>query len=297
MRSTRIAFIFMLLASVSLSLSPVGRTSTGSGELISDELWGPALIAAYHRANLLAIAGKDDRGGGIKEEIPGKYAARYAEWKKEFLSTEAGRNQWAFYENHPTFTLTITVSRENAEGATTGEYKWNSAGQLIAASITLGIRLDAGYPNPIYFPVMNSLVPTESSSIDGNTLAATKIAHEFGHVNRTSKVDPQLYQLQSELIPQYNKIFLTNGRNANDPQLVDMVRQLGGTPVEIWEDREYWGEANAMLYLRDRFAEDSLRCMIFNRIRHSVDLYAKSYETRFVEIARATPSTKTCGWK
>jgi hypothetical protein len=78
----------------------------------------------------------------------------------------------------------------------------------------LGVRLDEGYPNPIYFPVMNSLVPTESSNrIDGNTLAATKIAHEFGHVKRTSQVDSAVYQLQTQLIPQYNKIFLSNGRN------------------------------------------------------------------------------------
>lgn len=145
---------------------------------------------------------------------------------------------------------------------------------------------------------MNSLVPTETSNrIDGTTLAATKIAHEFGHVNRTSKVDPVLYQLQSQLIPQYNKIFLGNGRDPNDPRLIELARQLGGTPVEVWEDREYWGEANAMVYLRDRFTEDSLRCMIFNRIRHSVDLYAKTYESRFVEIAQATPSRRTCGWK
>ncbi len=256
------------------------------------------MIAAYHGAGALETSSADDRVSGIKEEIPSKYTTRYGQWKAEFLSTEAGRNQWAFYQKNPHFTLTISVSRDNAEGATTGNYKWNAAGQLTAATITLGMRLDAGYPNPIYFPVMNSLVPTESfNRIAGSTLAATKIAHEFGHVNRTGKVDPVLYQLQAQLIPQYNKIFLSNGRNANDPRLIELAQQLGGTPVEVWEDREYWGEANAMVYLRDRFVDDSLRCMIFNKIRHSVDLYAKSYERRFVEIAQATPSSRTCGWK
>ncbi|MGH9883226.1 MAG: hypothetical protein ACRD6N_17460, partial [Pyrinomonadaceae bacterium] len=153
-------------------------------------------------------------------------------------------------------------------------------------------------PNPIYFPVMNSLLPTESSyRVDGDTLAAAKIAHEFGHVNRTLKVDPALYQLQSQLIPQYNKIFLSNGRNANDPRLIEMAQRIGGTPVAIWEDREYWGEANAMAYLRDRFTEESLRCALFTRIKHSVDLYAKSYEPRFQEIAQASPSRKICGWQ
>jgi len=298
MRSSRVAFAFVLLSSLSFALYPVGSSAHRPEPPTIRDTWYPELIAGYHGAEPLATSGKDDVGGGIKEDIPGKYAARYADWKKEFLSTQAGRDQWAYYQNNPHFTLTITVSRDNAEGATTGNYKWNSTGQLVAATITLGMRLDAGYPNPIYFPVMNSLVPTESSyRVDGSTLAATKLAHEFGHVNRTGKVDPVLYQLQSQLMPQYNKIFLSNGRDASDPRLVEMARQLGGTPVEIWEDREYWGEANAMVYLRDRFTEDGLRCMLFNKIRHSVDLYAKGYESRFVEIAQGSPSTKTCGWK
>lgn len=298
MRSSRTAVIFVLLASLSLAASPLGRTAHESEKLDANGFFYPPLIAEYHGIGPSARSLKDDRGRGIKEEIPSKYTARYGQWKAEFLSTEAGRSQWDFYQNNPDFTLTISVSRKNEEGATTGNYKWNAAGQLVAATITLGVRLDAGYPNPIYFPVMNSLVPTESSNrFDGTTLAATKIAHEFGHVIRTGKVDPELYQLQSQLIPKYNKIFLSNGRNTNDPRLIELAHKLGGTPVEVWEDREYWGEANAMVYLRDRFTEDSLRCMLFNKIRHSVDLYAKSYEKRFVEIAQATPSSRTCGWK
>jgi YD repeat-containing protein len=259
----------------------------------------PEGIIAYHgMAAETETAAAPDQGPGIKEEISAKYAERYQNWKNEFLSTAAGRSQWEYYQNNPHFTLTITMARENAEGATTGKYKWNDAGQLIAATITLGSRLDEGYPNPIYFPVMNSLGPGDSTSrVEGTTLAATKIAHEFGHVNRTAKADPQLYQLQSQLIPQYNSIFLSNGRNPSDPKLLDLAKQIGGTPVEIWEDREYWGEANAMVYVRDRVTEDSLRCLVFSRIRHSVDLYAKSYERRFLEIVQANPTSKMCGWQ
>lgn len=296
MRYSRTAVISVLLTSLSLTLSPVGRTEHPE-RLNPIESSYPSLIAEYHGAGVPETAPGDDRGGSIKEDIPSKYKARYDQWKTEFLSTEIGRHQWDFYQSNPQFTLTISISRNNAEGATTGGYRWNGAGQLIAATITLGVRLDAGYPNPIYFPVMNSLVPTESSNrIDGSTLAATKIAHEFGHVNRTVKVDPVLYQLQSHIIPQYNKIFLSNGRNENDPRLVEMAHKIGGTPVQIWEDREYWGEANAMVYLRDRFTEESTRCSLFNKIRHSVGLYAKNYEPRFLEIARSTPSRKVCGW-
>jgi YD repeat-containing protein len=301
MRTSPVTTIFVLLVAVLLSLSTVG-SSASSPPPAMDPLSAESLITSYHTE--LETSGekspksRDEQVPGIKEEIPAKYANRYQEWKDEFLATEAGRTQWESYKTSPNFTLTIAVSRDNAEGATTGKYKWNEAGQLVAATITLGSRLDEGYPNPIYFPVMNSLVPSATSDrINGNTLAATKLAHEFGHVNRTGKVDSAKYQLQSLLMPQYNKIFLANGRNPNDPKLLEIVEKLGGTPVEIWEDREYWGEANAMVYLRDRFTEDGMRCSIFSKIRHSVDLYAKNYEPRFSEVARSSSNRRTCGWQ
>jgi hypothetical protein len=289
MRSSRIALTLLLLALLSFTFSGVGYTSNYPDH--------PKLIANYHGVEPVVATSRDDRSGGIKEDIPTKYAARYQEWKSEFLSTDAGKEQWGQFQANPNFTLTISISRENAEGATTGNYRWNDQGTLVAATITLGVRLDEGYPNPIYFPVMNSLVPTESSNrIDGNTLAATKIAHEFGHVKRTSQVDAAVYQLQTQLIPQYNKIFLSNGRNEKDPRLVEMARKMSGTPVQIWEDREYWGEANAMVYLRDRFTDERMRCTLFSKIRNSVGLYAKNYEPRFLEVVRATPNRKICGW-
>jgi len=293
MSSSRIALFAILLAAFFVSFS-----SRSPSAILPEAAALDSPFITYHGAVEEIDRSKvDDHAPGIKEDIPAKFTARYREWKAEFLSTEAGRNQWTYYQTNPNFSLTITISRENAEGATTGKYRWNEGGQLVAATITLGSRLDEGYPNPIYFPVMNSLVPTESiTRIDGSTLAATKIAHEFGHVRRTSQVDSTVYQLQSQLIPQYNKIFLSNGRNAKDPRLVEIESKIGGTPVGIWEDREYWGEANAMLYLDDRFTDDRTRCALFSKIRHSVDLYAKNYETRFLEVIRATPNRRICGW-
>ena len=286
MRSSRIAVGLLLLAGVSTYFAEVGDTSSRA-----------LSITDYHGAEPAVWPSRSDRGPGIKEDVPNKYLARYEAWKTEFLATEAGREQWEHFKSNPNFTLTISVSRDNAEGATTGNYHWNDQGTLVAATIILGVRLDEGYPNPIYFPVMNSLLPSETSTrIDGNTLAATKIAHEFGHVKRTSEVDSAVYQLQSQLMPQYNKIFLSNGRDAKDPRLVEIAGKIGGTPVQIWEDREYWGEANAMAYLRDRFTDERMRCPLFSKIRHSVDLYAKNYEPRFREVLGATPTRKICGW-
>jgi hypothetical protein len=304
-RWLRVAFISILLASLAFIFSPAGRTAyqpereAARAVITSESL--PSLVAEYH--NVIANSAKPDENlhlsnsGGIREQVPEKYAARYDRWKQEFLATETGRQQWASYEKNPNFTLTLVITRDNPEGGNTGNYEWNEDGKLVAATITLGCRLDAGVPNPVYFPVMSSLSPTATSrNIGGETLAATKIAHEFGHVNRTAKGDSVLYQLQVQLMPQYNRIFLSNGRDASDPRLIELAQRMGATPVEIWEDREYWGETNAMLYLRDRFADDGFRCLLFSRIKRSLDLYASSYEERFLNIAQSTPSGRRCGW-
>jgi len=236
--------------------------------------------------------------GGIKEVIPEKYAKRYLEWKAEFLSTDIGKAQWDMYSHHPRLQITITVGGTTAQGAGTGKYKWNDAGELIAATIVLGERIDEGYPSAVYYPVMNALEPFESKQlIGGSVLAATKIAHEFGHVMKISTTSRTLYNLQVQLFPVYNKIFLSNGYNVNDPRLVEIAQKMGGNPVQIWEDREYWGEANAMLFLRDRVAKEKYHCRLFGKIKRAVEEYAKDYEERFAEIAKEQGAIYTCGWR
>ncbi|MDX6532119.1 MAG: hypothetical protein QOH41_4409 [Blastocatellia bacterium] len=301
-----VAFISILLASLASPFSHAGRHAyhqpereTARTVLTSQSL--PSLVAEYHGFITNPAKPAENlhfpNAGGIREQVPAKYAARYRHWKQEFLATETGRQQWESYQNNPNFTLTVVITRDNPEGGNTGNYQWNEEGKLVAATINLGCRLDEGVPNPVYFPVMSSLLPSETThNISAETLAATKIAHEFGHVNRTAKGDSVLYQLQVQLMPQYNQIFLSNGRDARDPRLIELAGRMGATPVEIWEDREYWGETNAMLYLRDRFADDGFRCLLFSRIKHSIDLYASGYEERFLNIAQSTPSGRRCGW-
>src|SRR6476620_3924005 len=107
---------------------------------------------------------------------------------------------------------------------------------------------------------MNALKQGELPDALGHSvLAAAKMAHEFGHLSRMMSTDADVYRVQAELIPSYNAIIMNNGRNTRDPRLQDLVQLMGGTPIEIWEDREYWGEANAMLYLRDRITDGALR--------------------------------------
>lgn len=236
--------------------------------------------------NRMTIVAGRPKDGGIRESVPRKFEQRYQKWKDELLATEFGREQWARYAANKNFVLKLVVSGENERGAATGDYQWTEEGKLVGATILLGSDLDKGYPNPIYFPVMNSLAFGEESTakISRSVLAAAKIAHEFGHVNLTAVTDPNLIRLQNKLIPDYNKILLSNGHNPNDERLLDLAGQMGGSPVEIWENREYWGEVNAMRYLVDRINGEDFYCSVLNKIRHNVSFYAKNYEARFTEI-------------
>ena len=303
MRTSRVACFFVLVISLCGAVLPVQlsaqqRTNPTPGEQAlavfrPDE-------RAFNESRGVSIAQRSagvsadghlalhqpSATGGIKEVIPDKYKERYEAWKNEFLSTETGRSQWESYAQNGRFILTITVSNDERNGAGTSKYKWSDSGELVAATITLGCRIDEGYPNPIYYPVMNSLAHSEPAFLNGNILAAAKIAHEFGHVKLASIMDGAHYRLQNQLIPVYNKILLSNGRNTHDPRLLDLTQQMGGTPVEIWENREYWGEANAMLYLRDRITKKSEQRVLFTRIMRTVELYAKNYVERFDQIAQ-----------
>lgn len=50
-----------------------------------------------------------------------------------------------------------------------------------------------------------------------------------------------------------------------------------------------------MLYLRDRISEKSYRCILFDRIRRSIEEYAVGYEERFRQVALAPPAS--CDWR
>ena len=82
-------------------------------------------------------------------------------------------------------------------------------------------------------------------------------------------------------MPVYTSIFLKNGRDTRDKQLVDLAQKMGGTPVEIWESREYWSEVNAMLFLKECISKEDFYCFVFNKIKQNIETYAKDYEQRF----------------
>ena len=120
----------------------------------------------YHsRSNVIRRRGEVRSGDevGIKEIVPAEFRDRYEKWKNELLSTEFGRRQWEYYENNQHFLLRIVVDPDQKFGGGTDDYKWSEDGRLVGARITLGKHLDRGYPDPVYYPVMNSLAAYHSS--------------------------------------------------------------------------------------------------------------------------------------
>lgn len=261
-------------------------------------IYGAPDVKAYHAhidADSEPVIVKRPIDGGIREIVSSKLREKYQKWKTELLATEFGKREWDKYAANKNFILTITISDKEGQGAGSGKYKWDETGALVGATITLGDKIDKGYPNPTYFPVMNSLFLNDSSRrVEGEILAAAKIAHEFGHVNLTGKTNSQLFQLQNKLMPVYNEILLENGYKTNDPRLAALEAQMGGTPVQIWENREYWGEANALNYLLDRINKENFYCLVMKKIKHNVRIYARDYEQRFDEIAGSSLDADIC---
>lgn len=266
-------FVIVFVSAVSLTAHPVHTRS--SVDYHFDLFSGPHPITAV---------GLDERG--IREAVPNEYRVRYQRWKDELLATKYGRILWDSYAANREFLLTIKVAGSRKFGAGTDDFEWDGNGKLIAATITLGKDLDKGFPDPIYYPVMNSLsMSMESTGIDGSVLASTKLAHEIGHVNFTAEANSRVFQRQDRLIAAYYKIFLNNGYNTGDPRLVELSRELGRDPIEIWEDREYWSEVSAMKFLVERIKNETYYCSVLNKVRRNINNFARNYRDRFLQFS------------
>lgn len=281
-RSKRLFFAFVLLTFFSLNLfGNIAKPSNRAGGLDFDQ----------YRSRIV----QTPVNGGINEKIPKKYQESYKNWKNEFLSTGVGREQWEKYANKKDFVLNIRVSNEKPFGANTNDYLWNENGDFVGATITLGTKLHKGIPEPTYYPVMNSLEFGQNSKlINDNILAATKIAHEFGHINQTFNESRDNFILQHNLSVKYIKIFLENGHNSRDQNLVLLAEEMGGTPMKIWENREYWSEVNALLFLNERIAKENFYCNVFTKLNLNIEEFAKSYESRFIEAIRLNQVGLVC---
>jgi hypothetical protein len=275
----------MLLRSLYLSIV-VSMTVAGAIARDSESLFGEAFCRPASTAEF-SVEPITPGEGGIKEDVPIKYRGRFEKWKAELLSTSFGRAEWERYATRKDFVLTIKVTDDRGKGAGTDRFRWDNNGNFIGATITLGSAIDQGYPTPVYYPVLNSLASTDPVySVSGPILAATKISHEIGHVKQTALSNARLLELQDRLMPQYIAIFLKNRLNTQDKKLLELADQMGGTPVEIWERREYGSEVNAMNYLSERLRNEEFYCDVLVRIRQNLTSYAREYKQMFAEDLR-----------
>lgn len=227
--------------------------------------------------------------GGIRLDVPQRFQSRFDEWRTGLVSTEYGRGQWERFAENKNFVLKIEVTGRRNKGAGTGSLEWNDNGELVGATITLGSDIDSGYPNSLYYPVLESLSVLESATPDAaRLLAVTKFSHELGHVDQILRESSELLQLQDKLVPQYSNIFLKNGWNTKDKKLVEMAERMGGTPTEIWERREYKSELIALNFLSEKIAGESYLCDVLRRVRRNVDDNARQYRVVFDGVSMPT---------
>ena len=147
------------------------------------------------------------RAAGIREDIPGRDRARYRRGRTSSCRPTAGCRT-----GRPTSAIRDSDSpsrRRSRTGTAPGSAA--TSGTTPAGSSPPPSPSEPGstteYPEPVYYPVMNALKAGEiREAIGHTTLAATKIAHEFGHLGRMIATDAALYRLQTELIPWYNTI-------------------------------------------------------------------------------------------
>lgn len=222
----------------------------------------------YSRTDNPSPGDAADAGGcaNLREQVPKRYRGRYDRWKAVFLLSEIGRQLWRRYACDPSFRLTIIVSdsQDNGGKIKLDDYQWTE-GRLTAATIILGHRLDRGYPDTVYYPVLGSLYYLKNgwnAGLPDNILAAAKITHEFGHVDQAAMADPALFRLQNRLSQVYASLFKSNGYDAYDPALAELAAVMGGEPDLLSGQREYWAETYALRFLLTKFRPGKRRALL-----------------------------------
>ncbi len=272
----------VVMGSLCVLLSP--RVTSSQGTL---NFTRPRLV--YADTELISTEPSDSH---VKELIPAKYKQRYLKWKNEYLSTPSGWSQWQRFALNNDVALTITISTKEAEGARVNAFQWDENGRLLAATIVLGNKLDSGYPSSVNYPITCSLAPGNlPSEVKGKILAATKLAHEFGHLNQIMNMDGRLYKLQNELMLEYNAILNDNGRITQDPRLLELAERMNGTPVSIAQDRESWAEIGAILFLEEKLREE-YKLKMPRPIRDAINVYRLTYPQRELGEANAPTSNR-----
>jgi RHS repeat-associated protein len=250
--------------------------SAAQGRFLSTDpiIMGPHKASNPQNWNLYSYAINNplkftDHTGEIIKDSACWADSKCRKWKEELQKTEWGRNIWKKYDEDTNFTLTIKLGNNaggNQGGETTG-YDWDSSGKLKAATIILGKNMDSGYPPSDVYPVTSSLAPDQyGDNISGETLAATKMAHEFGHVVSIGNTPKAQFQMEQINMPIWWDLY-----RVHDPMSNVIEGMMGATSDQIHRDREWSAEsAGAVPFLRDRFPGNHPQ-----RVKQAIETFEK----------------------
>ncbi len=232
-----------------------------------------------------ATPGGEGAASNLAENIDPKFKERYEKWKAEYLSTEEGRRTWARFAENPEFNLTLRMSEAEEKQVPAADrgaarqgarvdvntYQWDASGKLVGATIVLGSQLGSNYPSSTNYPVTSSLEARRDHpgdrSVGGNVLAATKLAHELGHLESKVNMTPEElrdYREKLELSEKKRQLY----EQTHDIQHPDIraIDQKLGSFEEQRRREEHAAEAAAA-----RFLEERLGDKMPDRVRDAID--------------------------
>ena len=156
-------------------------------------------LYAYARNNPLAFVDPDGEDINEPTGLSEEDQKAYEKWKAAYLATEQGRKTWERYQNDKNFTLNIVVADRGSDSknrsAMVGDFKFDSDGNFIGSTMTLGRNLGKDLPGDTEsYPSLSALDTQDSAKI-----GASKIAHEFGHLDDLKGLGTTFYEQQKIL--------------------------------------------------------------------------------------------------
>ena len=219
-------------------------------------------LYAYARNNPLAFVDPDGEDINEPTGLSEEDQKAYEKWKAAYLATEQGRKTWKRYQDDKNFTLNIAVADRGSDSknraAMVGDFKFDSDGNFIGSTMTLGRNLGKDLPGDTEsYPVLSALDTQDSSKI-----GASKIAHEFGHLDDLKSLGTTFYEQQKILDAIKDRVTELGsqkryGELGTDPTLKNLSdsfqKKFGVTTTQEGINRENRAEKQAIPTIRQIF--------------------------------------------
>ena len=162
-----------------------GRFTSPDRIMVNDErLIDPQRFNLYGYARNNPLKFIDPNGDDIVENIDKKYKKHYEQWKSQLLSTKEGQRLWNKFANDKSFTVTISVSNNQENGALTTPVIQN--GGITGANIVLGNNIGDAHPSADSGYLVTGTL--QAAGVDSKVIGGDVFAHEVGHVEDYTQV-------------------------------------------------------------------------------------------------------------